>query len=292
MENALREQLESGVFQLNQSLPPQRALAQEYAVSRDTIQKVLRKLTEEGWLEPRQGSGVRVVKVPQVRLTEARPGSRGRVSLGSLVNRAFERAEVTLDAASLTSETLLRHLRVQEERLAAKEIDPRTLHIRMLLPGEEERLAYPAAEDPDDARIWERWRGMVQDHCAELDELAVRLRDLGVDTRIEVVRVPMTPQFKLYVLNGTDMLFGPYAPFRRPITLKDVGGSRESRTVASVDVLGAGSTLSYHRMEEDEETHDSVFFTSMRDWFRSNWEYWEYRAELQLRSEGASDKTP
>lgn len=289
METALREQLESGAFVYKQLLPPQRELAEEYGVSRDTVQRVLRKLTEEGWLESRQGSGVRVVKVPRTRLTEARPGSRGRVSLGPLISRAFEQAEVSLDVASLTSETLLRHLKNQEERVVAKEIDPRKLSIRMLLPGEGQRLAYPSAEDPDDARIWERWRGMVQDHCAELAELAVRLRDMGVDTEIEIQRIPMTPQFKLYVLNDSDMLFGPYEVIRRPITLKGVDGSRQGKPVAAFDVLGAGSTLSYHRWEDDEESHDSLFFASMRDWFRSNWECW---ADPQLRSEGTSDETP
>lgn len=286
VENALREQLENGVFQLGQSLPTQRELAQEYAVSRDTIRNVERKLAAEGWLKAVGGSSVKVVKVPEVRLTEARPGARGRVSLASLIGRAFEQAEVTVDSASLTGETLLRHLKVQKERLDAGEIKPRSLRIRLLLPAEGERLAYPAAEDPGDPRIWERWRGMVRDHCAELNELEARLRDLGMDAHVQVVRHPVTPQFKLYVLNGTDMLSGPYELFRRTITL-------ESRAVASVDVLGSGSTLSYHRLEDDEETHDSVVFTSMTDWFRSNWEYWESRAaELQARSEGASDKTP
>ncbi|WP_420313550.1 hypothetical protein ACOB87_20175 [Streptomyces sp. YS-B37] len=194
-----------------------------------------------------------------------------------------------MDVASLTSETLLRHLKNQEERVVAKEIDPRKLSIRMLLPGEGRRLAYPSAGDPDDARVWERWRGMVQDHRAQLGELADRLRDMGVDTDIEIRRIPMTPQFKLYVLNGSDMLFGPYEVVRRSITLKGVDGSPQGKPVAAFDVLGAGSTLSYHRWEENEESHDSVFFASMRDWFRSNWECW---TDPQIRSEGASDETP
>jgi DNA-binding transcriptional regulator YhcF (GntR family) len=282
VENALRERLESGAFGLNQYLPPQRELAEEYGVSRDTIQRVLRRLTEEGWLESRQGSGVKVVKVPRTRLTRTRPEARGRVSLGPLINRAFEQDEVSLDVASLTSETLLRHLLNQEERVVAREIGPRKLRIRMLLPWEEQRLAYPSAVDRDDARIWERWREMVREHRAALDELAVRLRNLDVDTRIDVRRVPMTPQFKLYVLNDSDMLFGPYEVVPRSIP-------REGESVAAVDVLGAGSTLSYHRWEDDEESHDSLFFASMRDWFRSNWEWW---GEPQLRSEGASDETP
>ncbi|MFF4508386.1 GntR family transcriptional regulator [Streptomyces sp. NPDC001401] len=48
METALREMLVSGSLQVNQSLPTQRQLADEYGVSRDTVQRILAKLTEEG----------------------------------------------------------------------------------------------------------------------------------------------------------------------------------------------------------------------------------------------------
>ncbi|MGA6225640.1 GntR family transcriptional regulator, partial [Streptomyces umbrinus] len=64
MDNALREQLASGTFRLGELLPPQRYLASDYGVSRDTVQRVLRQLAAEGWIESRQGSGSRVVRLP------------------------------------------------------------------------------------------------------------------------------------------------------------------------------------------------------------------------------------
>ncbi|MGI3227142.1 GntR family transcriptional regulator [Streptomyces sp. GTA36] len=50
MDNALREQLASGTFRPGELLPPQRYLASDYGVSRDTVQRVLRH-----W-PPRAGS--------------------------------------------------------------------------------------------------------------------------------------------------------------------------------------------------------------------------------------------
>jgi hypothetical protein len=274
VETALRELLDNGTYQAGQLLPPQRELADEYGVSRHTIQRVLRKLAEEGLIEPRQGSGSKVLANPGGAPAQRLPGRSGRVSLLPFVNHAFEQDEVSLDVFSLTSETLLRHLQNQEERVVAAEIAPRRVRLRMLLPWEDEPLAYPRAVDPGDGRVRERWRAMVHSHIFQVEELFERMRGQGVDAVVEIRRFPMTPQFKLYVLNGTDMLFGPYEVVRRSIPV--TGPTPDAtETVDAVDVLGLGSTLTHHRRREAEDSHDALFFRSMNDWFESQWECWQ-----------------
>ncbi len=54
------------VYPLHSFLPAQRALAVELGVSRDTVQRALRELVNEGWIESRRGSGSRVVKVQRI----------------------------------------------------------------------------------------------------------------------------------------------------------------------------------------------------------------------------------
>ncbi|MFF4508387.1 hypothetical protein [Streptomyces sp. NPDC001401] len=206
-----------------------------------------------------------MVRLPTIDRTEERPAVQGKVSLRPLIDRAFEQAEVSLDVFSLTCETLLRHLKNQAERVHAGEIAPQPVRIRMLLPWEKEPLLYPRAKDPDDLRVWERWRDMVQINVNELRELGDGLQHEGVDIDIEIHRIPATPQFKLYVLNETEMLFSPYEVVERQIRVKS-----SERPVDSLDVLGLGSILSYHRLEDDEESHDSLFFSAWTEWFRSN----------------------
>ncbi|MFF3710656.1 GntR family transcriptional regulator [Streptomyces phaeochromogenes] len=266
MDNALREQLASGTFRPGDVLPPQRYLASEYGVSRDTVQQVLRQLAAEGWIESRQGSGSRVVRLPSA--DPARPGTerRGRALLLPLMDAAFQKSAVSLDVFTLTPETLARHLRHQTERVLARDISPERLLVRLLLPWEDEPLGYPRAKDPDDHRVWQRWQTMTRTQVEDMQECFRALHEAGVDARLEIRRVPLTPHYKLYVLNNSDMLYGTYDVVERTVTVSDGTG------VQALDVVDLGSTLSYHCREEDEQSHDSMFFTSMQDWFESAWD--------------------
>ncbi|MFJ2263944.1 GntR family transcriptional regulator [Streptomyces sp. NPDC087844] len=274
VERVLREQLENGTYPLHATVPPQRKLAEYFGVSRHTVQRAVDQLIEEGLIETRQGSGTRVIRVPNSVPVPPQSQRPGAASLKPLIEQAFRQAEVTLDIATLTAETLLRHLRNQHELIAFEGASaPEKLRIRMLLPWTTEPLAYPRAEKPADARVWVRWRRMVRESGDELQELQADFTNLGVQTSIEVRHIPMTPQFKLYVINDEHMLFGPYSLTPRQIRVPREGRPEEDEAVDSLDVLGLGSTLSYHRMEADEGTHDSVFFGSMREWYRSAWEH-------------------
>jgi DNA-binding transcriptional regulator YhcF (GntR family) len=288
VEDVLREQLANGTYPLDSFLPPQRTLAKDFGVSRDTIQRALAQLTADGLIEARQGSGTRVISVPNDLPVPPQSQRPGAASLGPLIEYAFRQAEVSLDVSTLTAETLLRHLKNQLERLSeVGATPPQKLHIRMLLPWGAKPLAYPRAKDPHDDRVWERWRRMIRDNISELDQLKASFTDLGVDTVIEIRRVPTTPQCKLYVLNDEHMLFGWYPTLWRKIPVPHADRPGRDEDVDSLDVLGLGSVLSYHRREADAKTHDSVFFGSTKDWFETSWKNWH---EL-VRSEGQTHES-
>lgn len=125
VSDILRERMAAGVYPLGTLLPPQRFLAEELGVSRDTVQRVLKALRNEKWIETRQGSGSRVVKAQRIHSSgtrNARPAQA--VTLRSFIDEAFEASEVTLDVYTLTSESLDAHVRMQAERIRDREISP------------------------------------------------------------------------------------------------------------------------------------------------------------------------
>ncbi|WP_189784534.1 GntR family transcriptional regulator [Streptomyces capitiformicae] len=262
MEERLRELL--AVRQPGDILPPQRELVLMFDVSRYTVQKVLQKLTDEGWIESRQGSGIRVLRVPSAPGPQPLPGQRGSVMPGPVFARAFDRPEVFLDVYSLTSESLYGYVRMQADRIVAGEIDTERVIVRMLLPWEEQPLEYPRAVDPGDLCVWERWRATARQQQAQMHSLLEQLSE-HIEVSLQIRRTPMTPEFKLYVLNKSEMLWGPYKIIEREIPFDD--GTK----VLSKDVLGLGSRLFHEVREEGDDSHNSSFFKSMQDRFESHW---------------------
>ncbi|MBD0840395.1 GntR family transcriptional regulator [Streptomyces sp. TRM68416] len=265
----LRNRITDGTYPMGVNLPSQRELAAEFGVSRDTVQRALRELVGEGWIESRQGSGSRVVT--DTRRIQSPPAARrnfGPVTLGPLISEAFERPEVTLDVYTLTSESLEAHIRLQAERIRRAEIQPRSIALRMLLPAEDMVMPYPRSrDDPSDPRPGERMREMSRRYTASLRRL---LRDLRTEEYVQHIDVdirqaPLTPAFKLYLLNGVEALHGMYEVIVRPMEL-DTG-----EVIESYDVLGLGATLTHHIKDEDPDSPGSVFVDSMRVWFDSVW---------------------
>ncbi|MGB8943882.1 MAG: winged helix-turn-helix domain-containing protein [Streptomyces sp.] len=264
----LRERLSDGTYVVGSRLATQRNLAGEFGVSRDTIQRVLRVLTGEGWIEARQGSGARVVKVSRVH--SAGPAAE-RVHLGKLIDQTFERPEVTLDVALLTSESLDAHVRLQADRIQSREIHPQRIAVRVLLPSESLALPYPRAKgNPQDPRPQERLRSITRAHTRSLHRVLRELQSEGLvpSVTVEIRRMPLVPTFKLYLLNGVTALYGPYEVVERRILLDD------GEEVEVVDVLGLGSDL-IHYVKDDApgaESQGSLFVRSMESWFNSCWE--------------------
>ncbi|PAZ13251.1 GntR family transcriptional regulator [Streptomyces sp. SA15] len=266
----LRERMTDGTYPLRSFLPSQRELAEELGVSRYTVQGALRELADEGWIESRQGSGSRVVKTQRIRSSTPKAGrSRHGMTLGPLISEAFEHPEVTLDVYTLTSESLDAHIRLQAERIRGGFIEPRHITLRVLLPDASLPLPYPRVKgDPDDPRLRERLRDITERHTASLAGALTDLQTEGlvpsVDIRIR--RAPLSPTFKLYLLNGVEALHGPYEVIERKIVL-DSG-----EEVTALDVLGLGATLTHHVKDQSPTSPGSVFVDSMRQWFDSVWD--------------------
>ncbi|WUJ56404.1 winged helix-turn-helix domain-containing protein [Kribbella sp. NBC_00382] len=128
-------------FNAREKLPSQNDLATQYGVARMTIQQSLRILRDEGLIVSRVGSGVYV-----------REQADQPVGLRPHIEKAFERAPVTIDFAGLTGETLLGALEEPIDRIRRGQLTLRAVTIRMLLPDLSQLTAVPsrAGKNPGD----------------------------------------------------------------------------------------------------------------------------------------------
>ncbi|MEU6608987.1 winged helix-turn-helix domain-containing protein [Streptomyces shenzhenensis] len=270
VSDELRTRITDGTYPLSSFLPSERDLAEEFEVSRDTVQRALRELASENWIASRQGSGWRVAKTQRIHSPTPRAtrSSRG-VTLGPLISEAFERPEVTLDVYTLTSESLDAHIRLQVERIRGGFIRPERIALRMLLPSEALRLPYPRVkDDPADERPRARLAAISRRHT---DSLRGLVKDLSTEelvrsVDVQIRHVPLVPAFKLYLLNGTEALHGMYDVIERQMEL-DTG-----EVITALDVLGLGATLTHHVTDADPNAPGSVFVAGMQSWFDSVWD--------------------
>ncbi|MEU6259038.1 winged helix-turn-helix domain-containing protein [Streptomyces sp. NPDC047043] len=270
VSDELRARMTDGTYARGSFLPSQRDLAEEFGVSRDTIQRALRELASEGWIESRQGSGSRVIKTQRIQSSTPKASrTRRGMTLGPLISEAFEQPEVTLDVYTLTSESLDAHIRLQAERIHGGVIKPQRIALRMLLPDRALVLPYPRAkDDKDDLRPLQRLHAITQRHT---DSLRGLLKDLKTeklvnDIDVQIRYAPLIPTFKLYLLNGVEVLHGMYEVIERQMEL-DSG-----EVVTALDVLGLGATLTHQLKDADAESSGSIFVDSMQVWFNSVWD--------------------
>jgi DNA-binding transcriptional regulator YhcF (GntR family) len=256
VQNTLMSRLSDGTYRLGAMLPAQREIAADLGVSRDTVRHVVKQMTDHGYLETTQGRGSKVVKVPQ---SESVPP--GRPQLYHSMHQAFKRSEVSLDVVALTAESFVGHFELQVGRVEAGELDLRKLSVRVLLPSEDVDHLYPRGWAPGDTGPQERWRRMARENAGKLRFCRTRLESRGVEADVRIRRVRVTPLFKLYVINGTDMLYGLYDPVRGPMELMD--GTKVSED--AVDVKGVGVTLIQYGP-------GSVEFDLHGGWFQRHWD--------------------
>ncbi|MEV6942023.1 GntR family transcriptional regulator [Streptomyces sp. NPDC051172] len=274
---ALRTRITDGTYAVGSLLPPQRELAEELKVSRDTVQRVMRELKSEGWIESRQGSGSRVLRALIHSTTRPSEAPRLRATLGPFIARAFAQQSVQLDVFTLTSESLDAHIRLQAERIRLGEVRPESIEMRLLLPGESVQSPYPQANRPAeggndkadlDRRLQERLHLITRRHTSSL---RAALRDLQTEglvpsVEVQVRTISLVPPFKLYLLRDTEALLGPYEVIERSILLDD------DTEIDAVDVLGLGSTLTRHVNDMgDANATGSVFIESWQTAFDSWW---------------------
>ncbi|MFF8872710.1 GntR family transcriptional regulator [Streptomyces massasporeus] len=269
--SALRAGMADLTYAPGALLPPQRELAAQLGVSRDTVQRALRQLRDEGLIDSRQGSGSRVLTRAVHRANPAGETGARPQTLASFIGRAFERNDIVLDVYTLTSETLDAHIRLQAERIRARETAPDRIALRMMLPDEEMELPYPRNRaDPSDGRVQARLHRITRQYLGNLKRT---LRDLLADgfvrsVDVQVRRVRLTPTFKLYLAHGEEALYGPYAVIERRILLDDTG-----EEIDALDVLGIGATLTHHVTGGDPSSPGALFVSSQQQWFDSVWEH-------------------
>ncbi|MEU6707051.1 winged helix-turn-helix domain-containing protein [Streptomyces wuyuanensis] len=269
--DTLRAELTDGsTYHVGGSYPTQRELAGRLGVSRDTVQKALREITHEGWIESRRGSGTRVIKTQLVHTSSARRHSGpGAAALGPFIEAAFEEEEVALDVFTLTAQSLTSHLGVASQRVQSGEISPRRIAVRLLLPDLRQPSLYPRnVQDPDDPRPLERLRAISRRYT---DLLVDTLRDLRQEGRVpevdvRVAHVPHYPTGKLYLLNGEEALHGFYDLVDREVRLQD------GQEIVITDVIGLGATLFHYAKDEDAASEGSRFVTSSQQMFDSYWD--------------------
>ncbi|WP_406455886.1 winged helix-turn-helix domain-containing protein [Streptomyces sp. NBC_01622] len=268
----LRRRIVAQEYPEGSMLPSQRELATAFGVSRDTVQRALRELSEDHWIKSRQGSGSRVVIKASQPTPPADDAARiRRARMAWFVERAFARAEVRLDVFCLTSESLDAHLRVQAERILDRSATaPEKIRLRMLLPDREMLLPVPRNIDaPDDKRVVERLLA-ISDRClSSLEDTLRNLRANGPvqEVDFEVKRVPLVPVSKLFLLNGTEAFQTMYKLARRRIAL---GGTEE---VEAIDILSVGATGTYFDKTDDEDDAQAAWVKDQQDWFDSLWEH-------------------
>jgi GntR family hexuronate regulon transcriptional repressor len=104
--NAIVASIKSGLYPPSERLPPERELAEKFAVSRPTIREALIALEIRGIVEARRGSGIYVIQESPT----AAPRAEDDLDIGpfevSEARRLFEGESAALAAAIITDEEL------------------------------------------------------------------------------------------------------------------------------------------------------------------------------------------
>lgn len=269
VHSELMARMANGTYGLAFRLPSQEALATEFHVSRDTVQRVMKTLVSEGWVETRQGSGTRVVRLPP-RI----PSLGGQsVTLSDLMNKAFGEADVTLDVFTLTSESLAHQIHTQDERIRGG-LYPRlrSLSLRMLLPAEDlAEWPYPRAKEAnasDDAALRERLLETTRRNTAWIQDklLGLQAESLVSEVELQIRHMRLMPTHKLYLVNGAEMLLAPYELVQRPIPLRT-----RKEGVEAIDALGVGAAFAHFVKDENPASQGSGTVSAWKSWFDSLW---------------------
>ena len=244
-------------------LPSQGELAEQFNVSRDTVQKALKLLQEEGLIDSIRGSGTFVAGT-------APDGNAGDdelelaiLALGPHLDQALQTSAVTIDYFGFTAETLAKELTPKLVRMWLGSTAPESLRIRLLLP-DLEHLGIPrAVEDPGDPRPLDRLRGIASRSIDALTQSVeeLRSRQSECDASLEIRTVPTAPEVKLYLINDDLALRGWYRVHRsRVLVPQQSGPGMEELEI--FDFMGLDAALIHQRPRAATES---------REWFESLW---------------------
>jgi len=255
--HALRAAILTRRFAPGEKLPSGAELAKHYGVARMTVQQAMRLLRDEGLIFSRQGSGV------FVRGRTERPSG-----LRPHVEQAFQAAQVTIDFAGFSGETL--HGAIQEplDKIRIGRLSPDSIKVRALVPDPAVPWDLPCrVEDlADDPAFRARARRITERHTQAIVDSVQELGDLGLvkeaDAEVRVHRA--APLFKLYLLNGREAFFGFYPVREHTLTIT---GERHE----VYDLMGKDAVLFHHAATDDPESMASQYVAQAQAWFDSIW---------------------
>ncbi|WHM38038.1 GntR family transcriptional regulator [Streptomyces sp. BPTC-684] len=265
---SLRARIRAGELKVGAKLPTQAWLVEHYGVERTVVRQALQQLHGEGLItEGRKGAPAKIASaVPAASRPADEEPKRTAAVLSPRVAEAFRAKEVRIDAVCLTTETLNLALGEPLGAIHAGAFRPDSVHFRILLPDRGINLAFPRPvhrSADGDQLVHERWlrqrntQGLVLHNNLE----ALHIIE-GIDVRIEFQALPLTSPIKLYLLNGSEALFGYYDITAREQEIADT-------SVEIYDSLGNQSMLFQYLRSGG--SRDAAFVERSQRWFDGVW---------------------
>lgn len=281
---SLRARIRAGELKVGAKLPTQAWLVEHYGVERTVVRQALQQLHGEGLItEGRKGAPAKIASaVPAASRPSDEEPKRTAAVLSPRVAEAFRAREVRIDAVCLTTETLNLALGEPLGAIHAGLIRPDSVHVRILLPDRNMNLAFPRPvhrSADGDRLVHERWlsqrntQGLVlRDN---LEALRIPKGEEGekgeIDVHIEFQALPLTSPIKLYLLNGSEALFGYYDIVEREQGIADT-------SVEIYDSLGYESMLFQYL--RGGGSRDAAFVERSQRWFDNLWKTITTRLDL------------
>ncbi|MFF9090023.1 winged helix-turn-helix domain-containing protein [Streptomyces sp. NPDC014991] len=265
----LRHRIRSGVLRPGERMPTQARLADEFGVERGAVRQALRILQSEHLLTGvSKGSPATVAAVPGSARLPAGPAAPPQPTMVALAPRiagAFAAPHVRIDALCLTAVSLTMAIGEPLRQIHAGQLEPAKIELRLLLPGRNIDLAFPAPVDADDGGLLHRrWLSQRNAQGLVLRQNLLALRTThGIDVSISFRALPFTPPVKLYLLNGSEALFAYYTLGRREREI-------EHEHVELYDADGTRSVLFAFGQRTGRQ--DAAFVEQSRLWFDALWE--------------------
>ncbi|WP_229847999.1 winged helix-turn-helix domain-containing protein [Streptomyces melanogenes] len=266
---SLRARIRAGELKVGAKLPTQAWLVEHYGVERTVVRQALQQLHGEGLItEGRKGAPAKIASaVPAASRPSDEEPKRTAAVLSPRVAEAFRAREVRIDAVCLTTETLNLALGEPLGAIHAGLFRPESVHVRVLLPDRGINLAFPRpvhrSVDGDDRLVHERWLSQRNTQGLVLRDNLEALHIIeDIDVRIEFQALPLTSPIKLYLLNGSEALFGYYDITRREQEIDDT-------SVEIYDSLGNQSILFQYLRSGG--SRDAAFVERSQRWFDGLW---------------------
>jgi DNA-binding transcriptional regulator YhcF (GntR family) len=256
--HALRASILTKKLSPGERLPSGPELARHYGVARMTVQQALKVLRDEGLVFSRAGSGVFV-----------RERTENPIGLRPHLEQAFAAADVRIDFAGFSGETLHGALQEPIDKVRSGRYSPQSVRLRILVPDTTEPWTLPcdAATLADDPPFRERATAIAGRHLGAISESVAELAELGLvkTASVDVRTHRLTPLFKLYLINGSEAFFGFYPVTERTVTIADV----EHRIF---DLMGKDAVLFHHAVGDDQAGAEAQFVRQGTLWFDSVWD--------------------